>query len=372
MAHLPVQSAVGGDHNVGAERAGVRRGGSQEREQEHDLLVGNPEQRRAQRRPQQRVEQDHPAGADVGRGEPGHDRGDEAVGGAARQEHVQPRVRVVPFAGGLVIEMGTLDAIAVDGDQATVQAGADQGRVIGRGRVVVGRGLDVVLPARAAARHGLRLAFQEGEPSVERDAPLVGGERGNGRIEEDVVPDVAGRRPQPQGGAHQDRALSQAGQNRREELGPQRRRADRPLPGSGDDLQFQDVVDLRSEMLGRAADAAHRERSADRELQVVVQNGGRQPERQRRLQQRAPPGACLHGGLVAVHGNRIQRAHLDDQPAGNLSLPVGRVALAPGRDRNAQVIAEPHHDGHVIHRPGLEHRTRAPVHDVAEVVGRGC
>ncbi|MEU8846624.1 hypothetical protein AB0C70_10370 [Streptomyces sp. NPDC048564] len=87
---------------------------------------------------------------------------------------------------------------------------------------------------------------------------------------------------QPDGGADDDGALAESGQDGVEEVGAPGPGAAHELAGSGHDLDLGDVVGLGVRPVGLAAQAA------DGEFEVVGEDGRREAVGRRRLGQLAP------------------------------------------------------------------------------------
>ena len=313
------------------------------------LLVRHAEQGAGEPRPPHRDHQDREAVTGVERHQRRLRGGDERLGRRPGHEEIDPGVALARLIGHAV-DPGPIVQFRDLRRAGDVPQPGQQGVVVGAGgRREVGDRFQQRDPA--AVGRGEEPAGEVVEPTVTGESPCVprhGREVGVDEVED---PDVGRGGDEAQRRPGDDGALPLARQRGLEEIAPLARGAGQDLARAGDDLQRQDVIDLRAVAEAHPADAADREGATDREVEVVGQHRRRQPARQRRRQQRPPAQAGADCDAIgADRPERRQRAQIDDDPAGRLRLAVGGVPRTPRDDAQAVAAGEADHPGDVLDR----------------------
>lgn len=123
---------------------------------------------------------------------------------------------------------------------------------------------------------------------------------------------------------------------------------------------------------GRAADAADRQRAADRQVEVVGEHGRGAPVGQRGLDHLAPgrPGVDHHPvALDSVNGP--EPSHVGHDAVARLGAAEHRVPPPLGREPAALPGGPADRGRHVLGRRGDQDGLGQLVHQVPEVIGRG-
>ena len=214
------------------------------------------------------------------------------------------------------------------------------------------RAVELVAPASGGiGKHG---ALQLGEAAVIQHATLVGGKRWQVAIEELEAADALGRPLEPQGGAGDDGALAEPGTHGVEQIAMLGGRAAELPAIAGHDLEFEHLIGLEPVARRGAADAAHGDRAAHRQAEIVGEHRWRQPVLQRRVEDAAPGRASLDRDAIRRDlADGAQCAHVDDHSVFDQRTAVDRMALPAWRDLHAvrRGLAQQPGDVRVRRRP---------------------
>jgi hypothetical protein len=249
------------------------------------------------------------------------------------------------------------------------QAGEQRGVI----RRIPGELLDRVEPEHpAAGRSRQRRALHRLEPVLAGQQALVDQHRGQVAVGEQEAADLPWRRNQPEGRPGDDGHLSEPGAHRIEQAPMAVRRAGEDLPPARDHPQLQDVVAHHSESPGPAADASNHQRAADRQVEVVGEDGRGEAPRQGGREHLPPggPGVDHHPVALDILDGPEPPQFGDDAIVG-LRAPEHRVAPSLGRELQIPPGGPADRGRHVLLRRRQQDPLWDPAHKVPEVIGRG-